>query len=61
MAPWIDRKEESVSGRKPDKGLSGVIQVAAGLAIVVATVTAGTGHNVVLGPQPPTVCAQSGS
>lgn len=47
-----------MSKRKPDRGLSGVVQVAAGLTIVIAVVTAGAGHSVVSGSQPPTVCAQ---
>ena len=45
--------------RKPGPGLSGLVQVVVSLAIIAASAaTAGTGHSVVPGPRPPTVCTQ---
>lgn len=46
--------------KKPDPRSSGWVQVVVSLAIIAASAaaTAGTGHNGVPGPQPPTVCAQ---
>jgi hypothetical protein len=43
--------------QKPSPNSSGWVQVIVGLAIAVATVTAGTGH-IVTSPRPPTGCVQ---
>ena len=46
-----------MSRKNHEPGLTGWVQVVVGLAIIAAA-TAGTEHNDVPSPRPPTVCAQ---
>lgn len=48
-----------MSKKRQASGLSGWVQVVVSLAIIAASAaTAGTEHNGVPSPRPPTVCAQ---
>lgn len=44
--------------KKPASSASGWVQVIVSLAAAITVTTAGTGHNGVPSPRPPTVCTQ---
>ena len=52
-------QEGILSRKKPSSGSTALVQVVVSLAIIAASAaTAGTGHNGVPSPRPPTVCTQ---